>query len=187
MFTALLGNNNHVIHTNSHIWESLPTVVNLAHALSVSIMRYFNFNFGIKTLVALLVTSRLVYGYILYEMSVIWINYNMQCRIKLLGRTRRHEHMTPVLASLHWLPGKYRCLYKILIYSWPCYIVYSRINKRVWNIPSFTIKGQYRVLSIYSKEESVRRTTIWHGIIYYVNLGKVQHPIYKMSSHFNVL
>ena len=34
---------------------------------------------------------------------------------RILTRTRRFEHISPVLASLQWLPVKFRIDYKILI------------------------------------------------------------------------
>ena len=41
---------------------------------------------------------------------------------KLITRTKKFEHITPVLASLHWLPVKERIEYKILL------ITYKAIN-----------------------------------------------------------
>ena len=35
---------------------------------------------------------------------------------RLLTGTRRREHITPVLAQLHWLPVKYRIDFKILLF-----------------------------------------------------------------------
>ena len=35
---------------------------------------------------------------------------------RLLTRTRRREHITPVLAALHWLPVQYRINFKILLF-----------------------------------------------------------------------
>lgn len=34
---------------------------------------------------------------------------------RLLTGTRRHDHITPVLANLHWLPIKYHIDFKILL------------------------------------------------------------------------
>ena len=36
---------------------------------------------------------------------------------RLISRKRKHEHITPVLVSLHWLPVQYRIKYKILLYT----------------------------------------------------------------------
>ncbi|KAF7650904.1 hypothetical protein LDENG_00119220, partial [Lucifuga dentata] len=35
--------------------------------------------------------------------------------LRLLTRTKRREHITPVLASLHWLPVHFRIQFKILL------------------------------------------------------------------------
>ena len=34
---------------------------------------------------------------------------------RLIMRQRRRDHMTPVLIALHWLPIRYRILYKVLV------------------------------------------------------------------------
>jgi hypothetical protein len=36
---------------------------------------------------------------------------------RLISRKRKHEHITPVLVSLHWLPVQYQIKYKILLYT----------------------------------------------------------------------
>ena len=36
---------------------------------------------------------------------------------RLLTSTRRREHITPVLASLHWLPIKFRIDFKVLLFA----------------------------------------------------------------------
>ena len=40
----------------------------------------------------------------------------------LLSRTKRTEHITPVLKSLHWLPVSYRIDFKVLL------LVYKSLN-----------------------------------------------------------
>ena len=35
---------------------------------------------------------------------------------RLLTRTRKRDHITPVLASLHWLPVRYRIQFKVLLF-----------------------------------------------------------------------
>jgi hypothetical protein len=39
---------------------------------------------------------------------------------RLVTRTRLHDHITPVLRNLHWLPIKYRVMYKILLLTFKC-------------------------------------------------------------------
>ena len=39
---------------------------------------------------------------------------------RIVTRTRRREHMTPVLYSLHWPPFSYRVPYKILLFILKC-------------------------------------------------------------------
>ncbi|XP_046547072.1 uncharacterized protein LOC124257126 [Haliotis rubra] len=38
------------------------------------------------------------------------------CAARLLTGTKRTEHISPVLKALHWLPIRYRTMYKILIF-----------------------------------------------------------------------
>ena len=41
---------------------------------------------------------------------------------RILSRTRKYEHITPVLRSLHWLPVKFRIDFKVLL------LVYKSFN-----------------------------------------------------------
>ncbi len=41
----------------------------------------------------------------------------MSAAWRLINGTRRREHISPVLASLHWLPVKYRSDFKILFFA----------------------------------------------------------------------
>jgi len=41
---------------------------------------------------------------------------------RILSRTRKHEHITPVLRSLHWLPVAFRIDFKVLL------LVYKSLN-----------------------------------------------------------
>jgi hypothetical protein len=73
-----------------------------------------------KTLVQALVTSRLDYANVLlcgipqFLVDSLQRVQNMSAR--LITRTRKREHITPVLKQLHWLPVEYRPSYKILMY-----------------------------------------------------------------------
>ena len=39
---------------------------------------------------------------------------------RLVTRTRFHDHITPILQNLHWLPVRYCIMYKILILTYKC-------------------------------------------------------------------
>ena len=61
-----------------------------------------------KTLVHSLVTSRLDYGnallYGIPKSSLTRLQKVQNSAARLITRTRKREHITPVLKSLHWLP-----------------------------------------------------------------------------------
>jgi len=46
----------------------------------------------------------------LYRLQVV-----QNSAARLLTRVKKREHITPVLASLHWLPVQYRIHFKILV------------------------------------------------------------------------
>lgn len=39
---------------------------------------------------------------------------------RLLKGTRKREHITPILASLHWLPVRFRVNFKIILFVYKC-------------------------------------------------------------------
>ena len=41
---------------------------------------------------------------------------------RLITLSRKHEHITPILLNLHWLPVNYRIIFKILL------ITYKALN-----------------------------------------------------------
>ena len=68
-----------------------------------------------------LVTSRLDYGNaLLFEVNSGLINKLQRVQntaARLITRTKKHNHITPVLVSLHWIPVQYRIQYKLLLYT----------------------------------------------------------------------
>ena len=67
-----------------------------------------------------LVTSRLDYGNaLLYGVNRTVIDRLQKVQntaARMITRRRKHDHITPTLVALHWLPVQYRCQYKILLY-----------------------------------------------------------------------
>ena len=72
-----------------------------------------------KTLVNSLVTSRLDYGNVmLYGLPANITNKLQRVQntaARLISSTKKHQHITLILVSLHWLPVHYRCQYKLLM------------------------------------------------------------------------
>ena len=73
-----------------------------------------------ETLINAYVTSKmdycncLLYGVPSYAMERLQKVQNYAARV--ITKTPKYDHITPVLADLHWLPVKYRIEYKILLY-----------------------------------------------------------------------
>ena len=66
-----------------------------------------------------LVTSKLDYcNSLLYGVHDYQINQLQRCQnnaARIVTLTRKFEHITPVLIDLHWLPVKYRIMFKVLL------------------------------------------------------------------------
>ncbi|KAI5630518.1 hypothetical protein C0J50_7588, partial [Silurus asotus] len=48
---------------------------------------------------------------------------------RVLTRSRKYDHITPILSSLHWLPVKFRIDYKLLLLTYKALNVVPRIAK----------------------------------------------------------
>ncbi len=67
-------------------------------------------------------TSRLDYGNALLYGLPHTVMQRLQrvqnCAARLITRTRKYEHITPVLQRLHWLPVHLRPTYKMLVFRY---------------------------------------------------------------------
>ena len=102
--------------------------VSYYHLKNISDIRKYLSKDSAQKLVHAFVTSRLDYcNSLLYGTSSIllsklqWVQ-NMAARIVALKG--KYEHITPVLKDLHWLPIRYRIIYKLLL------ITYKALNNQ---------------------------------------------------------
>ena len=86
------------------------------HLRRIGSIRPFITEDACKILVNSLVTSRLDYGNaLLYGINKQLTNKLQRIQntaARIITRTRKHDHITPVLINLHWLPVDHRILYK---------------------------------------------------------------------------
>uniref|UniRef100_UPI003AB0FBBA 1-phosphatidylinositol 4,5-bisphosphate phosphodiesterase beta-1-like n=1 Tax=Centroberyx gerrardi TaxID=166262 RepID=UPI003AB0FBBA len=52
--------------------------------------------------------------------SIQKLQYIQNSAARILMRVRKHEHITPTLLSLHWLPVSFRVDYKVLLLTYKC-------------------------------------------------------------------
>ncbi len=107
---------NHISHVTKIAFFHLRNIPKLRNMLSVS---------DAEKLVHTLMTSRLDYCNAL--LGGCPASFNKQatgstkcCRV--LTRSRKYHHITPILQALHWLPIKFRISYKIL------FLAYKALN-----------------------------------------------------------
>ena len=77
------------------------------HLRNIGRIRGFISTDACKTVVNSLVTSRLDYG-----KSLLFKHKQSVTKI------RKRDHITPILADLHWLPFEFRPKYEILVYTY---------------------------------------------------------------------
>ncbi len=116
---------------DSHFKTDKQVIQLLGLAISIFVksqkLSHFLILWTQKKIIHALILSRLDYCNSLYlgishsVLSCLQIVKNSAA--KLLTRTRKREHITPVLASLHWLPVRYRIDFIVLIF------VYQSIPK----------------------------------------------------------
>ncbi len=73
-----------------------------------------------ETVINVFVTSRLDYCNSLYcvlpQMGIYRLQVVQNASAKLLTETKKRDHISPILACLHWLPVKFRIDFKIAVF-----------------------------------------------------------------------
>ena len=90
--------------------------------LFIGKVRQYITNDPYKILVQALVTSRLDYGNALLQGLPQVLRERLQriqnCAARLITRSRKSEHIMPVLRELHWLMVKYRLSFKVYTFTY---------------------------------------------------------------------
>ena len=92
------------------------------HIQNIGKVRQYITNDACKILVQALVTSRLDYGNALLQglpqVLIERLQRIQNCAACLITRSRKSEHITPVLRELHWLPVKYWLRFKVNTFTY---------------------------------------------------------------------
>ncbi len=98
------------------------------HLKNIARIRCFVSSHDLEKLVHAFITSRVDYcnGLLtgLPKKTIRQLQFIQNTAARILTRTRKYEHITPVLRSLHWLPVTVRIDFKVLL------LVYKSLNGR---------------------------------------------------------
>ena len=96
--------------------------VGYMHVRNIGRIRRYLTEDATKTMIHALVTSRLDYcNAVLYGLPASVTNKMQRLQnmcARMITRTRRSDHITPVLIKLHWLPVRKRIEYKMLSHTY---------------------------------------------------------------------
>ena len=111
-FDSQLNFNVHITKTCSLSFCSLYKVRRIRKYLSYK---------SVQTLILALVIGRLDYcNSLLYGVPasyIIKLQRVQNAAARLISNTTRFDHISPVMKDLHWLPVKYRIMFKLVVYT----------------------------------------------------------------------
>ena len=110
-------------------------------------------NDACKILVQALVTSRLDYGNALLQglpqVLIERLQRIQNCAARLITRSRKSKHVTPVLRERHWLPVKYRLRFKVNTFT------YKVLNRLAPTYMSDIVQKHQPMRSLRSTQKSL--------------------------------
>lgn len=94
------------------------------HLRQLAKIKHFLARQQFETVIHAFVTTRLDYCNALYfgvsHSSIARLQLVQNAAARLLTGTRKFEHITPILSSLHWLPVHFRIHFKLLLFVFKC-------------------------------------------------------------------
>lgn len=110
------------LNMNTHI-SSVCKSANY-HLRKIGRSRHFLTKSSTETLVHAFISSKIDYCnsllYGLPDTQVKRLQYIQNSAARIVTRTRKFDHISPVLLNLHWLPVRERIEYKILLFVFKC-------------------------------------------------------------------
>ncbi len=103
---------------------------------------------------------------------------------RVLTRSRKYDHITPILQSLHWLPIKFRISYKILLLAYkalndlaPAYLtnLLSRYK------PTRSLRSQNSGLLVVPRISPLKEVELFH--IWLLNSGIAFLITFRVQTH----
>ncbi len=164
---VILDNNlsfeNHISHVTKTAFFHLRNISKPRNMLTVS---------DAEKLVHAFMTSRLDYCNALLggcpASSINKLQIVQNAAARFLTRSRKYDHITPILQSLHWLPIKFRISYKILL------LVYKALNGLA---PAYLTN----LLSRYNPSRSIRSQNSGLLVVPYRNKSLFLHRWFEMN------
>ncbi len=131
------------------------------HIRNISKIRYLLDIQTTKTLIQTLVISRLDYcNALFYNISGTLLTKLQRIQnsaARVISRTRRSDHISPILKDLHWLPVKFRIHYKILLLTYNC--VFDHSSDYLSSLVSLHVTGRsLRSAELYRLQQHGTRT-----------------------------
>ena len=112
-FDAALSMDSHVCAVAKSCYFQIRNIGRIRHLIDEETC---------KTLIHALVTSRLDYANALLVGLPCSATNKLQrvqnTAARMVTRTKKHDHITPVLIDLHWLPVQFRIQFKVLVHTY---------------------------------------------------------------------
>ena len=129
-------------------------------------IRLFLDKHSTKSLIQALVISKIDYCNSLLSNLPKRVTYKLQklqnSAARIIERTKRRDHITPVLQKLHWLPVIYRIRFKVLLITYKC----------VKRIAPIYLQN---LVPLYCSNRLLRSNDMLHGTLFRSSYKKRKH------------